>query len=254
MVSYSFISPVNKYTKISSYYGNRDDPFGDGISTHNGLDFACQMRSDVYAAADGEVIWVGNSNTYGNAIIIEHQDGYLTLSAHLNEIKVHAGDYVYQGQQIGLSGSTGHSTGPHLHFETIDGNEKINNKSIKDIIRENNGVIGRDGYNHVGVNGKAGRYNVFTGKLLNNNNNHDNNLNRAILNNDTETNNKNRHYTRKTLPTKHYIWRTQGDDKVRSSHAELEGTIHSVNENIFPGEEYNCRCWAEEITDEDFDK
>ena len=172
----------------------------------------------------------------------------------MNEIKVHAGDYVYQGQQIGLSGSTGHSTGPHLHFETIDGNEKINNKSIKDIIRENNGVIGRDGYNHVGVNGKAGRYNVFTGKLLNNNNNHDNNLNRAILNNDTETNNKNRHYTRKTLLTKYYIWHTQGDDKVRSSHAELEGTIHSVNENIFPGEEYNCRCWAEEITDEDFDK
>ena len=56
-------------------------------------------------------------------------------------------------------------------------------------------------------------------------------------------------HTRETLPTKYYIWHTQGDDKVRSSHAELDGTIHSVDEGIFPGEDYNCRCWAEEISD-----
>ena len=240
MASYSFIFPVNKNTRISSYYGDRNNPFGDGISTHNGIDFACPVDSDVYASADGEVIWVGNNVTYGNAIIIEHQDGYLTLSAHLNEIKVHAGDYVYQGQTIGLSGSTGHSTGPHLHFETIDGNETINNKPIKDIIRENNGILGKDGYNHIGVNGRIGRYNMFTGKLLNDNR-ADNNTNRSIAGN--------QQYTRETLPTQCYIWHTCGDDKVRSSHAELDGTVHSVDEDIFPGEDYNCRCWAEEISD-----
>ena len=240
MASYSFIFPVNKNTRISSYYGDRNNPFGDGISTHNGIDFACPVDSDVYASADGEVIWVGNNVTYGNAIIIEHQDGYLTLSAHLNETKVHAGDYVYQGQTIGLSGSTGHSTGPHLHFETIDGNETVNNKPIKDIIRENNGILGKDGYNHIGVNGRIGRYNMFTGKLLNDNR-ADNNINRSIAGN--------QQYTRETLPTQCYIWHTCGDDKVRSSHAELDGTVHSVDEDIFPGEDYNCRCWAEEISD-----
>ena len=49
---------------------------------------------------------------------------------------------------------------------------------------------------------------------------------------------------------KHYIWHTQGDDKTRSSHAEPDGIIHSVDENIFPSEDYNCRCWAEEIEDD----
>ena len=50
---------------------------------------------------------------------------------------------------------------------------------------------------------------------------------------------------------KYYIWHTQGDDKVRSSHEELDGTIHSIDEDIFLGEDYNCRCWAEEVSDEE---
>ena len=100
MASYSFILPVDESTPISSFYGNRKNPSGDGISTHYGMDFACPIGSNVYVTADGEVIWVGNNNTYGNTIIIEHQDGYLTLSAHLNEINVKAGDVVKTGDGI----------------------------------------------------------------------------------------------------------------------------------------------------------
>ncbi|MBQ7552713.1 MAG: peptidoglycan DD-metalloendopeptidase family protein [Rickettsiales bacterium] len=251
MANYSFIPPVDRHIRISSFYGNRKNPFGVGISTHNGIDFACPMGSNVYASADGKVVWVGNNNTYGNAVIIEHQGGYLTLSAHLSKINVRNGEYVYQGQRIALSGNTGHSTGPHLHFETIDGNIKINNTPIKEIIKANNGKIGKDGYNHLGITGKIGRYNVFTGKLLEDNNNTNIDRNRTIADYNIEQNNQHPHYTRETLPTKYYIWHTQGDDKVRSSHEELDGTIHSIDEDIFPGEDYNCRCWAEEISDEE---
>ncbi len=267
MSNYSFILPVDEDIPISSFYGDRNDPLKNIPSIHYGLDFACPEGSNVYAVADGEVIWIGNSNSYGNAIVIEHDGGYLTLSAHLNKINVQSGDYVYQGQQIGLSGSTGKRVkGPHLHFETIDGNEKYNGKLVKDIIKNNNGLLGEDGYNHTGVIGSIGRYDMYTGKLLHNPSNKEDNkhVNRAVKEKDMcyienhimckINSNFYPKYTRETLPTKYYIWRTQGDDKVRSSHAELEGTIHSVNENIFPGEEYNCRCWAEEITDEDFDK
>lgn len=249
MANYHFILPVDMNMHISSFYGNRKDPLEihhDVEKIHYGLDFACPVGSNVYASADGEVIWVGSSETYGNTIIIEHQGGYLTLSAHLSNINVKSGDRVFQGQKIGSSGNTGKRVkGPHLHFETIDGNERINNKPIKDTIKENNGRIGRDGYNHIGINGRIGRYNAFTGERLNDSGNQKN-QNGIQQANKTQTNTK-RHYTRETLSTKYYIWHTQGDDKVRSSHAELDGTIHSVDEDIFPGEDYNCRCWAEEI-------
>ena len=92
---------------------------------------------------------------------------------------------------------------------------------------------------------------MFTGKLLEDNNNTNIDRNRTIADYNIEQNNQHPHYTRETLPTKYYIWHTQGDDKVRSSHAELDGTIHSIDEDIFPGEDYNCRCWAEEVSDEE---
>ena len=249
MANYSFILPVNRNTRISSYYGDRMDPLQYTPSTHYGLDFACPVGSNVYAAADGEIIWVGHSATYGNAIVIEHQGGYLTLSAHLSEIKVRSGDYVHQCQTIGLSGRTGARVkGPHLHFETIDGNATYKNNPIKDLIRKNNGNLGNDGYNHLGVPGTVGRYDMYTGKLLANSNDNGS-VNRAVAGDEQLDICKTR-YTRETLPTKHYIWHTCGDGKVRSSHAELDGTMHSVDENIFPGEEYGCRCWAEEAEDE----
>ena len=248
MANYSFILPVDGNTRISSYYGNRTDPLQHTPSTHYGLDFACPVGSNVYAAADGEIIWVGNSETYGNAIVIEHPGGYLTLSAHLSEIKVRSGEYVCQGQTIGLSGNTGKRVkGPHLHFETIDGNATYKNNQIKSLIRENNGKLGKDGYNHLGVTGTVGRYDVCTGKLLNDNSDNGD-ISRTVVGDEQSDICKTR-YTRKTLPTRCYIWRTRGDSKVRSSHVELDGTIHSADEEIFPGEDYNCRCWAEEISD-----
>ena len=96
MANYSFILPVNENTPISSFYGNRNDPLKNIPSTHNGIDFACPIGSNVYASANGKVVWMGYSETYGNTIVIEHQDGYLTLSAHLSKINVRSGEYVYQ--------------------------------------------------------------------------------------------------------------------------------------------------------------
>ena len=245
MANYSFIPPVDRHIRVSSFYGNRKNPFGVGISTHNGIDFACPMGSNVYASADGKVVWVGNNNTYGYAVIIEHQDGYLTLSAHLSEIKVHTGDYVYGGQIIGKTGNTGNSTGPHLHFETIDGNIYYEKLPIKKHIR-NAGKYKINSHQSrpIGVAGDVGRYNAYTGEVLP--------TKQEIQQQQVSTSQNNHpHYTRETLPTKYYIWHTQGDDKVRSSHEELDGNIHSIDEDIFPGEDYNCRCWAEEVSDEE---
>ena len=246
MANYSFILPVNENTPISSFYGNRNDPLKNIPSTHYGIDFACPIGSNVYASANGKVVWMGYSETYGNTIVIEHQDGYLTLSAHLSKINVRSGEYVYQGQRIGSSGDTGKRVkGPHLHFETIDGNIYYEKLPIKKHIR-NAGKYKINSHQSrpIGVAGDVGRYNAYTGEVLP--------TKQEIQQQQVSTSQNNHpHYTRETLPTKYYIWHTQGDDKVRSSHEELDGTIHSVDEGIFPGEDYNCRCWAEEISDEE---
>ena len=154
MANYNFILPVDDGIRISSVYGIRIDPTtGFGITIHNGLDFACPIGSNVYAAAIGKVIWEGKNKSYGNAVIIEHDEGFLTLYAHLQNSDVKSGDYVFQGQTIAYSGLTGHSTGPHLHFETIDGNITLGNKPIKDIIKEKNAIIDEEGYKHTGILG-----------------------------------------------------------------------------------------------------
>ena len=110
-----FIRPVAG--KISSKYGRRRDPFTKKSIFHRGIDIACHNNSKVKASAGGKVIhreWLGG---YGHTIIIQHQNGYQTLYGHLNSYKVKKGARVKQGQLIALSGSTGRSTGPHLHFE-----------------------------------------------------------------------------------------------------------------------------------------
>ena len=245
---YILLNPVDVRYTISSFYGNRKNPFDKSSNIknmHYGIDFACPSGTDLHSAHSGEVIWTGYNHTYGNTIIIEHQGGYLTLSAHLSEIKVHTGDYVYRGQIIGKTGNTGNSTGPHLHFETIDGNIYYEKLPIKKHIR-NAGKYKINSHQSrpIGVAGDVGRYNAYTGEVLP--------TKQEIQQQQLSTlQNNHPHYTRETLPTKYYIWHTQGDDKVRSSHEELDGTIHSVDEGIFPGEDYNCRCWAEEISDEE---
>ena len=90
----------------------------DYSETHPGIDVAAKEDDLIYAAASGKVMTINYSSVgYGNMVMIDHQNGYVTLYAHLNTILTNEGSYVLQGQPIGLSGSIGNSTGAHLHFE-----------------------------------------------------------------------------------------------------------------------------------------
>ena len=112
---------------ISSQFGQRVDPITHEVKHHGGIDFGGPVGTPIYATADGEVISVKISNKgYGNNVIIDHGNGYRTRYAHLNFIYVQIGDKVRKGQNIATMGSTGKSTGPHLHYEVIKDNKRIN--------------------------------------------------------------------------------------------------------------------------------
>ncbi|MHC5250501.1 lysozyme family protein [Enterococcus sp. LJL90] len=117
---YGFILPVQN-PNVSSGFGPRVNPVTGKQSNHNGLDFAQPSGDKIYAVADGEVViaqFDGPPVTnYGNCVIIKHDDALYTLYAHQSSMAVRVGDKVKQGQVIGYVGSTGQSTGPHLHFE-----------------------------------------------------------------------------------------------------------------------------------------
>lgn len=102
---------------ISSFYGKRTDPLTGKASWHKGVDFAGKYGNDVVAVGDGVVSWSGDRFGYGNLVEIKHGNGYVTRYAHNQENLVSVGDQVKQGQTIALMGSTGRSTGPHVHFE-----------------------------------------------------------------------------------------------------------------------------------------
>ena len=102
---------------ISSPYGQRTDPFTGKLAMHNGLDFAGKEGSSVVAVAAGVVTWVGNKNGYGELVEVSHGDGYVTRYAHNKENLVAPGDVVRKGDTIALMGSSGRSTGVHVHYE-----------------------------------------------------------------------------------------------------------------------------------------
>lgn len=104
---------------ISSPYGVRTDPFTGKNSMHPGIDFAGREGSPVLAVATGIVQSVGVRSGYGNMVVINHGNGYVTRYGHNEKIVVKVGDRVVRGQQIALMGSTGRSTGPHVHFEVL---------------------------------------------------------------------------------------------------------------------------------------
>jgi murein DD-endopeptidase MepM/ murein hydrolase activator NlpD len=128
--------PVNKGW-ISSYYGMRNDPFTGKRTMHKGMDFAGKEGSDVVAVAAGVVTWSGQRYGYGELVEINHGKGYITRYGHNKELLVEVGERVRQGQVIATMGSTGRSTGPHVHFEvvrngkTIDPTRYILNKRNK---------------------------------------------------------------------------------------------------------------------------
>ena len=116
--------PINKGW-ISSYYGMRNDPFSGKLDMHKGMDFAGKKGSDVIAVASGVVTWSGERYGYGNLVEINHGNGYVTRYGHNEEILVKIGDSVERGQPISKMGSTGRSTGPHVHFEVLLNDRKV---------------------------------------------------------------------------------------------------------------------------------
>jgi len=102
---------------ITSPFGPRADPITGTLGFHPGVDFGATFGTPIQAAADGTVVWAGPNGGYGNCTIIDHGHSLATLYAHQSLIIVHVGDQVTRGQMIGQVGSTGYSTGPHLHFE-----------------------------------------------------------------------------------------------------------------------------------------
>lgn len=111
---------------LSSYYGVRKDPFSGAPAMHKGVDFAGEEGADVIATGAGVVSWAGERYGYGNLVEITHPSGLKTRYGHNKQITVDVGDVVEKGQTIAKIGSTGRSTGPHVHYEILRGNQQIN--------------------------------------------------------------------------------------------------------------------------------
>ncbi len=126
--------PVNGY--ITDGLGLRRNPFsGEGREVHNGLDIAVEFGTPVATTADGLVIWAGPYGGYGNLVAIYHSNGITTRYGHLSRITVEAGQRVKRGDQIGHAGSTGRSTGPHVHYEIRENDQPIDPLRYADLAR-----------------------------------------------------------------------------------------------------------------------
>jgi murein DD-endopeptidase MepM/ murein hydrolase activator NlpD len=118
---------------ISSYFGRRSDPFTGHLAHHQGVDFAGAAGSPIKTVADGVVSWSGKRNGYGNLVEVNHGNGLTTRYGHNSKNLVTVGDRVERGQVIALMGSTGRSTGSHLHFEVLqDGRSRNPMAYIRD--------------------------------------------------------------------------------------------------------------------------
>ncbi|MEO9461785.1 MAG: M23 family metallopeptidase [Marinomonas sp.] len=113
-------------TKMSSNYGYRRDPINGGGAMHSGLDFKGPYGAPIYSAADGEVTFAGWRGGYGKTVEVTHGNGMMTRYAHMSQFKSRLGQKVAAGDLIGAIGSTGRSTGPHLHFEVRINNRPVN--------------------------------------------------------------------------------------------------------------------------------
>lgn len=125
---HGFIFPVDPsgFVYLSSPYGMRYHPISGNYTMHNGVDFAAYLGTPTYAAKSGVVTTARYGAGWGNYVVINHGDGFSTLYAHFDTIKVSEGDIVSQGQIIGTVGSTGNSTGPHLHFTMYYNGDTVN--------------------------------------------------------------------------------------------------------------------------------
>ncbi len=120
-----FSHPV-KSGFYTSMFGDRVDPFGRGKEFHNGIDIADRIKTKIMATRDGIVFFSGWKGGFGNTIIIQHTDGYTSLYGHCSKLLVKKGEWVKQNQVIALMGSTGRSTGSHLHFTVFRHGKAVN--------------------------------------------------------------------------------------------------------------------------------
>lgn len=111
---------------VTSGFGRRRSPFGWGMQFHGGLDIAAPRGAPVVATAGGRVVFAGWDGAFGNTVVVDHGYGYRTLYAHNAYITVRVGDPVRRGQVIAYVGSTGRSTGPHLHYEVHVNGRRVN--------------------------------------------------------------------------------------------------------------------------------
>ncbi|MFN6059296.1 MAG: M23 family metallopeptidase, partial [Burkholderiales bacterium] len=118
--------PVRGDFKISSGFGIRNDPFTGGLAMHEGLDFTASSGTSVVATAKGTVTRSGWDFGYGNVIEVQHAEGFSTRYAHLSKRIAQVGDVVERGGVLGEVGSTGRSTGPHLHYDVFSRDRVIN--------------------------------------------------------------------------------------------------------------------------------
>ena len=121
--------PIHDYEEQSAF-GHRIDPFNGHLAFHSGLDMSGPAGAKIYSTADGEVVSAGRNGAYGNAIDIDHGFGIATRYGHLSEILVKEGQHVKKGDVIGIQGSTGRATGPHLHYEVRYHDQPVNPKNF----------------------------------------------------------------------------------------------------------------------------
>ncbi len=124
-----FTHPCPGYSRISSEFGWREAPIAGAGNNHKGMDFAASTGTPIYAAAAGKVTIARSSATAGNWVVIDHGNGLQTYYMHASALYVSEGQSVSKGQNIAAVGSTGQSTGPHLHFQVMQNGSPVNPRS-----------------------------------------------------------------------------------------------------------------------------
>jgi murein DD-endopeptidase MepM/ murein hydrolase activator NlpD len=121
-----FAWPIKANYRLTSGFGWRVHPITGSKAFHTGIDIGAMMKTPIYAAAEGVVAFAGNGGSYGNMILLRHKNGLFTVYGHASKLIAKKGQYVKRGQKIALVGSTGASTGAHLHFEVKSTEKHVN--------------------------------------------------------------------------------------------------------------------------------
>lgn len=125
-----FKLPIHAKFRYTSLFGPRTDPISGAKSNHTGIDMACPTGTPIFASCPGTVAFVGYSNIFGNYVILKHANGYQSLYGHMSKILVKKGQLADQNTKLGLVGSTGYSTGPHLHFTVYKNGKLVDPMSV----------------------------------------------------------------------------------------------------------------------------